>query len=380
LKVCFITHSPGGGGADRAFPHFLWNLQEKGVEVFVTVPSKGTVADELKDMGFTFAIIPYRWWLDKNSGRWRGILRTFWNLLMVVPMAFRILKWKCDIIYTNTVTVFTGALTAKLVGLPHVWHFREFGYEDYGLSFDLGERLSLKLVEIWSSICIANSHAVKRKYSEFVTEGKIRVIYEGVYHSRTCKSISDELNLSSDFKCIIVGGLFREKGQHDAIRAVYQLVSQGYKIHLYIVGDGNPEYKNELQSLISEHNLSNNITFLGYIKNPLHLMEQCDVVLSCSSNEAFGLTTIEGMYVGKPVIGTKSGGTVELIKDEINGLFYEHGNFIELSQKILYLMLNPEISIKLGENGHKWVRSYFTMERYGDEVLSIFKQLMLPKR
>ena len=55
------------------------------------------------------------------------------------------------------------------------------------------------------------------------------------------------------------------------------------------------------------------------------MIEQADIGLTCSRNEAFGRTTVEALLMGKPVIGTNTGGTVDLISDGVDGLLYPPG-------------------------------------------------------
>ena len=129
-------------------------------------------------------------------------------------------------------------------------------------------------------------------------------------------------------------------------------------------------------SLVTQGELEDYVTILGYMDDPQPLMERCDLVLMCSRNEAFGLVTLEAMQVGKPVIGTRSGGTLELIKDGFNGLLYTPGDIEELSEKIIYLYDHPEIAQQMGKNGQKLASEKFNPDRYVEEILSIIKHLI----
>src|SRR5205085_12392344 len=167
---------------------------------------------------------------------------------------------------------------------------------------------------------------------KFISEQKIKVLYEGYDLNELCDS-GEQIELTeiasnnilakkTDISCVIVGSLQSGKGHIDAINAIHHLTNKGLNIKLYIVGKGHKNYKDLLISTISLLNLEDHIFFLGYLKSPLNIMKQCNVLLMCSRNEAFGLVTIEAMSLGKPVIGTQSGGTTEIIKDGFNGLFY----------------------------------------------------------
>jgi glycosyltransferase involved in cell wall biosynthesis len=84
------------------------------------------------------------------------------------------------------------------------------------------------------------------------------------------------------------------------------------------------------------------------------------------------------MFVGKPVIGARSGATAELIQDGVNGLLYNQGDPSDLAAKIEYLYKNPGIANELGRNGQSWVEKCFTQERYAGELIAVLKSLSLP--
>ncbi len=381
MKICFISHSSAKGGAERSLIELIDSLKTKGVDAFVIIPSYGLLVKEFKSRGIAFRIIPYRWWMsNKESPFLKRIAKIVLNFAMVIPVAITIMRHRCDIVCTNTITVCVGAFAAKILGRPHIWYIREFGYEDHGLVYDLGTRLSLWLMDHLSSICIANSNAVAKKYEQFIPKQKLRVVYQAVdvqYQGSFSSLISKE---QADIKCLIVGALQEGKHQEEAIRAIGELASKGINARLYIVGDGNPKYKQFLRTLVTQNSLEKCVRFLGYVNNPFPLMRQADVVLMCSRAEAFGRVTIEAMKAGKPIIGARSGGTEELIRVGFNGLLYTPGNYKELAEKIIYLYRHPEIARQMGENGQKWSKQRFTEERYGNEVFAILKQLVSPNK
>jgi glycosyltransferase involved in cell wall biosynthesis len=283
--------------------------------------------------------------------------------------------WRPDIVFTNTLSVWVGAIASRVVGLPHIWHIHEYVKEDHGMIFHLGETLSLSLVDKLSEIIIVNSEAVARKWKKYIDERKIRV----VYYSIEIPPNQDELEQILPLRivnnwilaCALVGRLDESKGQMDAIRAIGELVKDGLPVGLVIVGDGDKSYKHSIQHLILEQKMGSYVKLLGYVPEPFNLMRSADVVLMCSRNEAFGRVTVEAMKLGKPVIGAASGGTVELIKDGVNGLLYSPGNYQELAEKIRLLALQPEMLVLLGKNAKEFADRNFTDENYAGKIFEI---------
>lgn len=376
MKVCFISHSSAKGGAERALLELLEALEERGVRCYVLLPSNGPIVDELKKLGVDFCILPYKCWMGVNSPLWKRMGRTIINLAVTIPVAMRIKRWKCDVVYTNTITVCVGAFAASLLRIPHVWHIHEFGYEHHRLVFDFGEKLSLWLMNWLSSIFIANSNAVAQKYQQYIDPSKLRVIYQSVSVPQNISTEEVPVATNTGIRCVIVGALQEGKRQEEAILAIGELVHAGIDAELLIVGDGNPKYRDYLQKLVSENELDRYVKFIGYVENPFPFVKSADVVLMCSRNEAFGRVTVEAMKIGKPVIGARSGGTIELIRDGFNGFLYTPGDYKELATKIKYLYEHPDVVRDMGYNGLQWAMERFTKERYGEEVLAVLGQLV----
>ena len=381
MKVCFVFHSSGKGGAERANLELIDGLKNKGIQCFTILPSYGPLIKELKKRNVPLKVIKYKWWVvEEGSPLWKRIGRIILNLIMIVPVAIQAKKWETDIIYTNTITICVGSLAARILKLPHVWHIHEFGYEDHRLFFDLGTNISLKAMKQLSSICIANSNAVSKKYRKFIPNQQLKVIYQAVNISEQYpfeySKFRKQMKKCPRIKGVIVGSLQKGKRQEDAIKAVGELIHDGINVQLYIIGESKSKYKQYLDSLIAKDSLEEYITFLGYIDNPFPVMMQADFVLMCSKCEAFGRVTVEGMKAEKPVIGARSGGTTELIKDNFNGLFYTFGNHLELAEKIKYLYNHPEEAKRMGKNGKQWATEKFNEERYAGEVIEVLRQVI----
>lgn len=377
ISLCFLSHSSGIAGAEKAFPKLLEGLSKFGIKINVILPSDGPVENILQRNHINYEIIKYSRWLNPKSGLIRRILRTFKNIIFTLPIIIFLKKNKINIVYTNTSTIFSGALAAKLLGIPHIWHFREFGIEDYGYSFDIGNRLSSLLLNKLSSVCFVNSIAVKEKYNKFIPSEKLAVLYEAYELENVNKIKENSFNIDKTlFNMAIVGTLHEAKGHKNALKAIYILKQKGFKVKLHIVGVGSSIYKNELLELINEFALLNEVIFYGYLENPLSVIGNCDVLLMCSRKEAFGLVTLEAMKLGVTVIGNNSGGTRELIIDNYNGLLYTHNDFKDLAEKISILITDKTKLKQLSSNAYTWSNGNFIPQKYIENTIKEIKYLL----
>lgn len=174
-----------------------------------------------------------------------------------------------------------------------------------------------------------------------------------------------------------MGSLQPPKGQDEAIMALAKLIHRGINIELSIVGTGNKKFHRYLTELVKYYGIEKQIIFHGYVDNPLPLIHSVDIVLVCSRFEAFGRVTVEAMLAGKPVVGTNSGGTKELIKNGDTGLLYQPGNKDDLSEKIEYLYNNPIVRRRIGSAAQTWARERFNRERYSKEVFGLLHEILI---
>lgn len=168
------------------------------------------------------------------------------------------------------------------------------------------------------------------------------------------------------------------KGQMDAVLGSFELLKKKYNIELAIVGPvANQSYYQEIKNFIEKNNLKKRIHLIDFVLNPYPVIKKANIVLSCSKNEAFGRITVEAMLLKKAVIGTKSGGTPELIKDGETGILYQPGNFKELAEKIEHLIKNKQKIKILGENAYQFIKKNITKKNYG---VKIYKILTMVKK
>jgi glycosyltransferase involved in cell wall biosynthesis len=378
MRVCFISHTAGRNGAERALLELLQGLDRLGVECLVFVPKKGPLLAELDRLNIKWRVVSYPWWW-KSRGKSlpRRILRTLGALAAAARIAIMLRRWRCDVVVTNTIAVSSGALAAWLARKPHVWHLHESPFREPRMTFDLGNRWAMGVIDRLSTLFVVVSRAVASDYSRYIEPPRLHIVYQSItsgegFPGARNEGISDSNRDRNFFQCAIVGSIQPSKGQDEAITALSEVVRRGVDAHLMLVGKGEPAYLDRLRSQVKDHGLEQRVTFTGYINDATPFFRAADVALMCSRWEPFGRVTIEAMLAHKAVIASASGGTIELISDGQTGLLYEGGNYVELADKIQYLYENPEARLRLGQAAHAWAVGKFTQERYAGEMLDLF--------
>lgn len=376
MRVAFVTHYSFLYGANRSLLNLIDGLKEFKIKSFVLCPSKGDMTIALKERNVPFSMTPFKSWMGPSTmvSRAKAPARLVHNLVTLPFLIKQVKKWNADVIYTNSSVTPIGALIAIALKKPHVWHIREFGELDYRLHHDWGRKVFKQFVSKANAV-IAISNAVKRIVLDGVG-AKTYVIYNGVVSKAECDALKEQTlssNKSQNYTFAIVGILHPNKGQEHALRALAYQKKDHPNIHLLIVGSGSKNYTKYLKTLSKDLGIGNQVEFWGYVSDPFAAYLKADAVLMCSKYEAMGRVTAEAMATARPVIGYNSGGTAEIVENDVTGLLY-NGDYKNLSHCMAKFVENPKWSQKLGLNGWEKAREEYTIEVYAERVYSILRE------
>lgn len=230
---------------------------------------------------------------------------------------------------------------------------------------------SLRFLDRNTDTCVFNSHAVARRFAAEIVRPARAVVYQAVTLEPPPAAKGGPRRPGKPLAALVLGRVQASKGQHTAIEAVAKARARGVDIDLTIVGGGDPLYVHELGALAESLGVADLVTFRGFDAAPLKHVVASDVVLVCSRQEAFGRVTIEAMKMGRPVIGSASGGTTELIEDGRTGWLFAPGDASDLASKLVMADLDRSRLERMGEDGRTWAEATFSQDRYGDRMFEI---------
>lgn len=380
MKVLFVTHYSELYGANLSMCNVAETLKNKyNVEVVVLCLSenKNDLKQYLDILGIETAFLKfYNTVYRKNSlcGIFKACFNCKRNLKLLSRLDTFFKENKFSLIHTNTMATFVGAQLARKYRIPHIWHLREFMEEDYGLC-QIKNR-EFKEALNYTSRFIAISDSIKQKYLPFVKKNKIVRIYNGIPSIE-----SREKNICNKKVIFSLVGVIREsKGTLEAISAFVKLVDSGYQnTELWIIGGGMEQKKSpyikKINKMVNSFSYSEKIKFLGYRKDVMQLLDYVDVGLICSKLEAFGRITIEYMMKRVYVIGADSGGTAELIQDDLTGALYEAGNIAALKEKMSDYMLYRKEKQRIVDNAYKYSQD-FTIDNCVDNIYKEYEKIL----
>lgn len=170
---------------------------------------------------------------------------------------------------------------------------------------------------------------------------------------------------------LFVGANFQRKGLPDLIRAAASAKSSLPGIMLHVIGDDAKA--DAMKSLAAGLGVAPNVKFLGGRPNEEVRRMKPDIFAMPSLIEGFGIVFLEAMLAGAPVIGGRTGGTVELIEDGVNGFTVAPGDVDDLSRKIILLAGDEKLREKIIAAGKETARQY-TIGKMVDKTLDLYRK------
>jgi glycosyltransferase involved in cell wall biosynthesis len=233
----------------------------------------------------------------------------------------------------------------------------------------------------------AVSEPTKRKYLKMFgakLRHKTKVIMGGVNMANYTRNPEKRAEIDAKFGLkdkkvvLFTGRLTENKGVKYLIRAAKDI-----KGTVLILGGGAE--KEKLENLIKAEKIKN-VIMGGYI-NPAkaslfhEFYERADVYVSPSVwEEPLGLTILEAMAAGTPVVATKKGGIVSVIKEGENGFFVRARNSKQIAETVNMLLVNDELRVKVSENARKTIENNFTWQKIASQFEEIYKSFTYSTR
>lgn len=143
---------------------------------------------------------------------------------------------------------------------------------------------------------------------------------------------------------------------------------------LEIAGTGPEEPT--LRAKISDLGLAKQVRLHGWRENVRHLMQRWDIYVQPSIAEGFGISVLEAMAVGLPVIASRTGGLPELVDEGRTGVLVEPGDAQALADAIASLVSDEETRRRLGAAGRERVAREFTIEGEVSSIAAVYERLL----
>lgn len=373
LRVAFVSHTADRYGAELALLELTAALTRRGVDCFVVLPGRGRMIAALAEIGVPYRIVAHHWWAA-DAGRSRRIVRGLLNLGAAVRLARLLVRWRIDVVCTNTAVVPTGAVAALLARRPHVWTLHEVFAGEHAMSFDLGAKTTLRLVARLSDVAVVNSNAVRRQIAGAFPNEHLHVI-RPMFRSPCDGEVAHD---PGEDRCtpriVVVGKVAANKGQMDALVAVTLLAREGRRVEVVLIGDAHSAYAARARRVANELGGGCDVKFVGYQENPAAMVASADVVVGCARDESFGRAIVEALAAARPVVVARTAATEELIEHGVSGWLYRIGDSRGLASVIAYVLDHRSEARRVACAGRAHVRRMFAQDDSTTGMLELLRR------
>jgi glycosyltransferase involved in cell wall biosynthesis len=380
LKIAILDHSPDLGGAEVALLTLLRNIDRSRFDVTVIVPSSGTFSKALEASSIPVSIIhlPMRLVRLKRGKAFQSFLSLLASLfslqVFILNLCIYLKRNRFQLVLTNTIkSHLCGSVAARLCSIPLVWRFHDIlvspDFNPFLIKFIVlfGNSLPKKILAVSKA---TQHHLIRNGIEKEKTEVIFNAIDDELFQIKeSFKDIRKEYHLENTVKLVgCIGRIIPQKGQKVLLSAIPGVIRSYPEIFFLIIGDvflKEEGYKNELLEFINKNGIEERVKFTGYRSDIVNVMGSLDIVVFPSiAPEAFGLSVLEAMSLGKPVIASNIGGVKEIIEDGVTGVLVDPNHPDQITEKILCLFNDPRIYDGIGQRAREFVKTKFSLKDY----------------
>jgi len=380
-RILYVHNSADIYGASRCLYRLLKDMNREEFSPVVVLPEDGPLRIDIEKLGIEVIIYPRISIITRPVFRSWRLLLFFLEFPLSVFHLWRIIRaHKIGIVHTNTGVIISPALAAKLAGVPHVWHIRDWFGEFKGMwppfsKYMLG--------------CSERILSVSRAMAEqFPDQSKVVVVNDGfsmdefnVPKEKLSREFRERFGIGNELLVGCVGRIkmFR-KGQEVLVQAANILKKKNVAAKFVIVGSvfrGNEIHLEKIKQMVQEFQLEKDVIFTGELSDAKPAYAAMDIfVLPSAQPEPFGGVTMEAMAMGVPVIATNIGGSTDQVAEGVTGYLVPPANPAALAEKIEKLLVNPSLRKDMSVAGPKRIAEKFTLKEMVQKIENVYREII----
>jgi glycosyltransferase involved in cell wall biosynthesis len=304
-----------------------------------------------------------RYWYKRTRFRFVTLFTYFFSqLLLFSKLLFDKSVSKQAIIYVNTLLPFGAALYGKLTGRKVIYHIHEISLTPYPLKF-----LLTKISGLTSSLNIYVSDAHMEA-----------MLIKGVTSMRVHNALNIEFSGKATtteyahrhqgfFNVLMVSSLKDYKGIPELFKLANSLIDLKNIRFDLVLNEDLPS----IERYFDEHLIPVNLTIHPRTNDTFSFYTKTSLVLNLSRVdqwvETFGMTILEAMTLGIPVIVPPIGGPTELVRDGVEGLYVDSRNHEHLRSSLIQLCNNKSLCIDMSQAGRLRAED-FSISQFGEGI------------
>jgi glycosyltransferase involved in cell wall biosynthesis len=357
LNILYVSNKKGWGGVVSRMHRLALGLERRGHRSWIVAhPRSRFVTSEPSGI----RIIPKRLGMDYNP-------------LVISYLAYFMRHNRVDVVVTNIKKeVIAGGIAARMAGISNV---RLIGSPD-----DLGDDARWYQEKLVDHSVLPADAILKQAMEkvDWLDPATFTTIYNGrnptAYSEREIDEHRHQWGISREHLAIgCTSHLSTVKGIDRLIAVFARVLERHDECRLVLTGEGLESGR--LRGLARELGVADRVVFAGFSGDPMKADAAYDIAILNSSAEGFPNVIVEYFAVGRPVICTDVGGISEMVEDGRNGLMIPPGDDDALLARILLLIENQDLRLRLGRNALETLKQGFTEDAMIDGYEHLFGEM-----
>jgi glycosyltransferase involved in cell wall biosynthesis len=363
IKIVFVHSVAKIGGAERVSQMLMAGLNKKEYTCELVCPAMGSLGVWAKEHDIKFTILPVNL---------LGLSNFLEGLKQVVRWIKFLKSSNIDMIHTaDPYCVRAVSIAAKICAVKVIAHYH-FPFESDTLRW-LMYRFPKPNCAVF---CSQNLHLdIGPKIQAISSHIKLITIHNGVDVEKFQPSPQQS---KTTINIAIIANLQKRKG-HDEFIAMAAILKAKYdNLCFHIIGGDILEEPREdlLKNMVADLDLSHLFTFHGQVSNVLSKINEMDIIVCASHQEAFPIAILEAMAMQKPIVSTNVNGIPEAIIDNESGLLVDPHSPQQLASATSKLIESPSLRSQLAGHARSRVQQNFNSELFIRRFEAMYEALI----
>ena len=247
-----------------------------------------------------------------------------------------------------------------------------------------GPLKALILYNRLTDMTVAISQSVRQALLQAGTRPpKVRIIPDGVdpssFENKDPQPWRQKLGIDEKSPVIgFIGSLIKKKGIEVLLRAGPTILEKHPSCRFLVVGEG--PLQSHLEQVVTTLGTTNSVIFTGRQTDIPGMLAAMDVFVLPSLQEGLGVSVLEAMAAGRPIVASRVGGLPESVLQGETGFLFKPEDAGELAESLLTLLDDPEMCARFGQAGKKRVATHFSSTKMALQYEALYRELLGPKQ
>jgi glycosyltransferase involved in cell wall biosynthesis len=267
--------------------------------------------------------------------------------------------------------------------VPYVLYFHGAGYRNYERHSNPLFKAIVRRVLQNASGGIVVGRNLKSDVNHCIPDDRLFVLPNGIPDIEKDKGFRKKAKENGRLNVLFLSNLVDFKGPLEFLKMAHAVTEKEKNVHFILAGKpADPAYYESLLHYIRENNLEEYLSLPGgvYGEEKENLFQAADIFVLPTFKDTFGMVNVEAMRWSLPVVSSDVGAISEIVIDGISGYIVHPGCISGFAEKVLTLMKNGNLRVKMGKEGRHRFEENYSLEAYNRNVkdaLSFFLRRLL---